>query len=100
MALDEDVVLRDVTNAGVVISDRIAREAATQLDLEEALEASRYASDPYTTHPREVILNLMDFFIFYFGGLMYLRTSLHAGRFWKCRIMFEVYDFDNALFFN
>ncbi|XP_022157766.1 nuclear pore complex protein NUP155 [Momordica charantia] len=53
MALDEDVVLRDVTNAGVVISDRIAREAATQLDLEEALEASRYASDPYTTHPRE-----------------------------------------------
>uniref|UniRef100_A0A0A0KJ04 Nucleoporin Nup133/Nup155-like N-terminal domain-containing protein n=3 Tax=Cucumis sativus TaxID=3659 RepID=A0A0A0KJ04_CUCSA len=53
MALDEDVVLRDVTNAGVVITDRIAREVATQLDLEESLEASRYATDPYTTHPRE-----------------------------------------------
>ncbi|XP_022942342.1 nuclear pore complex protein NUP155 [Cucurbita moschata] len=53
MTMEEDVVLRDVTNAGVVISDRISREVATQLDLEEALEASRYASDPYTTHPRE-----------------------------------------------
>ena len=56
MALDEDVVLRDVTNAGIVITNRIAREVATQLDLEESLEASRYATDPYTAHPREVIV--------------------------------------------
>lgn len=63
MALDEDVVLRDVTNAGVVISDRISREVATQLDLEEALEASRYASDPYTNHPREVIVNFRGFLV-------------------------------------
>lgn len=46
--------MRDVTNAGLVVSDRIGREAASQLDVEEALEASRYASHPYTAHPREV----------------------------------------------
>lgn len=46
--------MRDVTNAGLCIGDRIGREAASQLDLEEALEASRYASHPYSTHPREV----------------------------------------------
>ncbi|KAF3585780.1 hypothetical protein F2Q69_00027400 [Brassica cretica] len=31
-------------------------EAASQLDIEEALEASRYASHPYSTHRREVSL--------------------------------------------
>lgn len=45
--------MRDVTNAGLVVSDRIGRDVASQLDLEEALEASRYASHPYSTHPRE-----------------------------------------------
>ncbi|KDP38115.1 hypothetical protein JCGZ_04758 [Jatropha curcas] len=51
--MSEEIVLRDVTNAGLVVSDRIGREVAAQLDLEEALEASRYASHPYSTHPRE-----------------------------------------------
>lgn len=46
--------MRDVTNAGLVVSDRIGRELAGQLDLEEALEASRYISHPYSSHPREV----------------------------------------------
>ncbi len=55
MAREEEIVMLDVTNAGLVVSDRIGREVASQLDLEEALEASRYASHPYTTHPREVI---------------------------------------------
>lgn len=55
MAREEEIVMRDVNNAGLVVSDRIGREVASQLDLEEALEASRYASHPYTTHPREVI---------------------------------------------
>ncbi|KAG2297947.1 hypothetical protein Bca52824_034419 [Brassica carinata] len=50
---DEEIVMRDVTNAGLCIGDRIGREAASQLDLEEALEASRYATHPYSTHPRE-----------------------------------------------
>lgn len=52
-----DIVLRDVSNAGLVVSDRIGRDVAAQTDLEEALEASRYASHPYTTHPREVSEN-------------------------------------------
>ena len=54
MSSEEDIVMRDVTNAGIVVSDRIGREAASHIDLEEALEASRYVSHPYSTHPREV----------------------------------------------
>lgn len=48
--------MRDVTNASLVVSHQIGRERASQLDLEESLEASRYASFPYTysTHPREL----------------------------------------------
>ncbi|KAJ8770027.1 hypothetical protein K2173_009765 [Erythroxylum novogranatense] len=53
MSWEEEIVLRDVTNAGLVVSDRIGREVTAQLDLEEALEASRYASHPYSTHPRD-----------------------------------------------
>ncbi|KAF3432114.1 hypothetical protein FNV43_RR26853 [Rhamnella rubrinervis] len=53
MSWEEEIVLRDVTSAGLVVSDRIGREVASQLDLEEALEASRYASHPYSTHPRD-----------------------------------------------
>ncbi|XP_073142273.1 nuclear pore complex protein NUP155 [Henckelia pumila] len=52
-AWGNEIVMRDVTNAGLVVSDRIGREVAGQLDLEEALEASRYISHPYSTHPRE-----------------------------------------------
>ncbi|XP_057777560.1 nuclear pore complex protein NUP155-like isoform X1 [Salvia miltiorrhiza] len=50
---ENEVVMRDVTNAGLIVSDRISREIGAQLDLEEALEASRYSSHPYSTHPRE-----------------------------------------------
>lgn len=53
MSREEEIVMRDVANAGLVVSDRLGREVAAQLDLEEALEASRYASHPYSTHPRE-----------------------------------------------
>ncbi|RYR17778.1 hypothetical protein Ahy_B03g062459 [Arachis hypogaea] len=53
MSWEDEVVMRDVTNAGLVVSDRIGREVSPQLDLEEALEASRYASHPYSTLPRE-----------------------------------------------
>lgn len=61
MSWDNEILLRDVTNAGLVVSDRINRDAATQIDLEEALEASRYTSHPYSTHPREVISELICF---------------------------------------
>ncbi|OVA15735.1 Nucleoporin [Macleaya cordata] len=53
MSWEDEIVVRDVTNAGVVISDRIVRDVAAQVDLEDALEASRYASHPYTSHPKE-----------------------------------------------
>lgn len=53
MAWQNEILMRDVANAGIVVSDRIGREMAAQLDLEESLEASRYASHPYSTHPRE-----------------------------------------------
>ncbi|XP_042024193.1 nuclear pore complex protein NUP155-like isoform X1 [Salvia splendens] len=53
VAWENEVVMRDVTNAGVIVSDRIGREIVAQLDLEDALEASRYSSHPYSTHPRE-----------------------------------------------
>ncbi|CAI0383391.1 unnamed protein product [Linum tenue] len=53
MSGEEELALRDVKHAGLVVSDRIGREVAAQLDLEESLEASRYSSHPYSTHPRE-----------------------------------------------
>uniref|UniRef100_A0A1S3XWR6 Nuclear pore complex protein NUP155-like n=1 Tax=Nicotiana tabacum TaxID=4097 RepID=A0A1S3XWR6_TOBAC len=53
MSWDNEIVMRDVTNAGLVVSDRIGRDVASQVDLEDALEASRYASHPYTAQPRE-----------------------------------------------
>lgn len=59
VARENEVVMRDVTNAGLVVGDRIGREISAQLDLEETLEASRYTSHPYATHPREV-LNLFE----------------------------------------
>ncbi|EPS59160.1 hypothetical protein M569_15648, partial [Genlisea aurea] len=50
---DGEIVLKNVTNAGLAVSDRIGREISGHLDLDEALEASRYSSHPYATHPRE-----------------------------------------------
>lgn len=54
VAWENEVVMRDVTNAGLIVTDRIGREIGAQLDLEDALEASRYSSHPYSSHPREV----------------------------------------------
>ncbi|PIA62568.1 hypothetical protein AQUCO_00200524v1 [Aquilegia coerulea] len=53
MSWENEIVVRDVTNAGLVVSDRIGRDASAQIDLEEALEASRYTSHPYATQPKE-----------------------------------------------
>ncbi|KAE9607519.1 hypothetical protein Lal_00026714 [Lupinus albus] len=53
MSWEEEIVMRDVTNAGLVVTDRIARELSSHLDLEESLEASRYTSHPYSTSPKE-----------------------------------------------
>lgn len=53
MSSEDEIVMRDVTHAGIVVSDCISRDVAARLDLEESLEASRYTSHPYTTHPKE-----------------------------------------------
>ncbi|KAF5201025.1 Nuclear pore complex protein [Thalictrum thalictroides] len=53
MSWENEIVVRDVTNAGLVVSDRIGRDAAAQIDIEESLEASRYSSHPYATQPKE-----------------------------------------------
>lgn len=53
MSWENEIVMRDITKASLVVSDRIGRDVSAQLDLEEALEASRYTSHPYSTHPRE-----------------------------------------------
>ncbi|KAI3996591.1 hypothetical protein MKX01_009423 [Papaver californicum] len=53
MSWEDEIVDKDVKNAGLVISDRINRDVAAQLDLEEALEASRYDTHPYTSQPKE-----------------------------------------------
>lgn len=57
MAPEDDIVRPDVASAGLHVSERIGYDvASTQLDLEESLEASRYASHPYAAHPKDVLL--------------------------------------------
>ncbi|KAI3730688.1 hypothetical protein L1987_61861 [Smallanthus sonchifolius] len=53
MSWGNEIGMRDIIKASLVVSDRIGRDVSSQLDLEEALEASRYTSHPYSTHPRE-----------------------------------------------
>jgi hypothetical protein len=61
MAAEDDIVRPDVASAGLHVSERIGNDvASTQLDLEESLEASRYASHPYATQPKDV-LNIYSF---------------------------------------
>ncbi|KAL0908738.1 hypothetical protein M5K25_023246 [Dendrobium thyrsiflorum] len=53
MTWEDEIIGTDVASAGLHISECIGRDAASQLDLEEALEASRYTSHPYSSHPKE-----------------------------------------------
>ncbi|XP_010932548.2 nuclear pore complex protein NUP155 isoform X1 [Elaeis guineensis] len=53
MAWEDEIVELDVASAGVVVSERIEKEAAGQVDLRDALEASKLASHPYSSHPKE-----------------------------------------------
>ncbi|KAK1262980.1 hypothetical protein QJS04_geneDACA012013 [Acorus gramineus] len=43
----------DIESAGLHVSECIGRDVAAQVDLEEALETSRYSSHPYSSHPKE-----------------------------------------------
>ncbi|GFS40517.1 nucleoporin 155 [Actinidia rufa] len=78
MSSENEIVLRDVTNACLVMTDRIGRDVAAQLDLEEALEASRYSSHPYSTHPREVPYSLFILTKGYVTRCKGRYTPLHA----------------------
>lgn len=73
MSWENEINLSDVSSAGLVVSDRIGRDVASHLDLEEALEASRYSSHPYSTHPREVHIIL---FVYIY---ILLSTKLHVS---------------------
>ncbi|XP_077230476.1 nuclear pore complex protein NUP155-like isoform X2 [Tasmannia lanceolata] len=53
MSWEDETIGPDVATAGRLISDRISRDVAEQLDLEESLEASRYSTHPYSSHPKE-----------------------------------------------
>ncbi|KAH0451286.1 hypothetical protein IEQ34_018585 [Dendrobium chrysotoxum] len=53
MTWEDEIIGTDVASAGLHISECIGRDAASQLDLEEALEASRYTSHPYSSQPKE-----------------------------------------------
>lgn len=65
MSWENEINLSDVNSAGLVVTDRIGGDVASHLDLEEALEASRYSSHPYSTHPREVsILLLLSLYMY------------------------------------
>ncbi|KAH0452700.1 hypothetical protein IEQ34_019999 [Dendrobium chrysotoxum] len=57
MTWEDEIIGTDVASAGLHISECIGRDAASQLDLEEALEASRYTSHPYSSQPKEVPLS-------------------------------------------
>ncbi|KAE8799942.1 hypothetical protein D1007_24639 [Hordeum vulgare] len=54
---EDEAIGPDVASGGggLHVSERIGRDAAAQPDLEEALEAPRYASHPYSSHPKEVM---------------------------------------------
>lgn len=53
MAWEDEFVGPDVASAGLHVSECIGKDVAGQLDLEESLEASRYSSHPYSSHPKE-----------------------------------------------
>lgn len=80
MAWEDEVVGLDVASAGVVVSDRIEKEAAGQVDLREALEASKLASHLYSSHPKEV---------------PFLPTCPLRNRFRSIAALAFLYDFPN-----
>ncbi|ERM95873.1 nuclear pore complex protein NUP155 isoform X1 [Amborella trichopoda] len=53
MSWEDELFGPDVAAAGRLLSDCISRDISSYSDLEEALEASRYTSHPYTSHPKE-----------------------------------------------
>ena len=57
MSLEDEVVLADIEVAGRLLTDSIARDSRfASCDLQDALDAARFSSHPYSTPPKEVRL--------------------------------------------
>jgi len=55
MSLEDEVVLADIEAAGRLLTDSIARDSRfASCDLQDALDAARFSSHPYSTPPKEV----------------------------------------------
>lgn len=55
MSLEDEVVLADIEAAGRLLTDTIARDSRfASCDLQDALDAARFSSHPYSTPPKEV----------------------------------------------
>lgn len=55
MSLEDEVVLADIEVAGRLLTDSIARDSRfASCDLQDALDAARFSSHPYSSPPKEV----------------------------------------------
>jgi hypothetical protein len=57
MSLEDEVAVADIEVAGRLLTDSIARDLRfASCDLQDALDAARFASHPYSTPPKEVMM--------------------------------------------
>jgi hypothetical protein len=55
MSLEDEVVVSDIEVAGRMLTECIARDLRfASCDLQDALDAARYSSSPYTSPPKEI----------------------------------------------
>ncbi|KAG0631011.1 hypothetical protein M758_1G220500 [Ceratodon purpureus] len=65
MSLEDEVVLADIEVAGRLLTDSIARDSRfASCDLQDALDAARFSSHPYSASSKEV----RDYLSLLFGG--------------------------------
>lgn len=50
----DERIASDTAVAGRMVNDYISRDSSRRVDLDEALESSRYTSHPYSSPPKEV----------------------------------------------
>lgn len=57
MSLEDEVAVADIEVAGRLLTDSIARDLRfASCDLQDALDAARFSSHPYSTPPKEVMI--------------------------------------------
>ena len=73
MSAEEEVVLADIEVAGRLLTDSIARDSRfASCDLQDALDAARFSSHPYSTPPKEVHHRSFSLFsVFLIAGKAY-----------------------------